>query len=339
MNWIWLPLSALIVVLFLPRIGLIALARSWHSLRKRVLVEDALKHLLDREHRGFFATPTSLAGALGLDQKRTVALVLRMETAGLLTSSGRGLRLTTEGERWGIHVVRAHRLWERYLSDEAGVPLTKLHRSAERIEHHLSAEDLDALDAHLGHPRSDPHGAPIPAADGRVTSFVAVPLTDWPAGEPGRIVHVEDEPEPVLEQIIAADLKPGKIVRVLENAPERIVISDGENEIRLANVVASNIQVTSAPDEASRINDAVPLAELDDGRNAEIIALDSGCRGFSRRRLLDLGLTPGTRVKPLLTNFAGDPRAYRVRSTTIGLRRSQAERIWVRPDDTSTEEA
>jgi DtxR family Mn-dependent transcriptional regulator len=72
------------------------------------------------------------------------------------------------------------------------------------------------------------------------------------------------------------------------------------------------------------------LSDLESGQLAEIVALDPGCRGFMRRRLLDLGFTPGARVRTDLTTFAGDPRAYRVRGTTIALRRDQSSRVLVR---------
>ncbi|MBM3780324.1 MAG: metal-dependent transcriptional regulator [Acidobacteria bacterium] len=78
-------------------------------------------------------------------------------------------------------------------------------------------------------------------------------------------------------------------------------------------------------------DDALPLSEWPAGQPAAIVALDTACRGFLRRRLLDLGFTPGTSIAPDLAPFAGDPRAYRLRGTTIALRRDQARRVLVRP--------
>ncbi|MDA2929260.1 ferrous iron transport protein A [Acidobacteria bacterium AH-259-O06] len=73
----------------------------------------------------------------------------------------------------------------------------------------------------------------------------------------------------------------------------------------------------------------VQLAELKNGREARVVALDPSCRGLIRRRLLDLGLTPGARVQGELNNVFADPRAYRVRGTLIALRKEQARQIWV----------
>jgi DtxR family Mn-dependent transcriptional regulator len=75
----------------------------------------------------------------------------------------------------------------------------------------------------------------------------------------------------------------------------------------------------------------MPLSELPDKTPAEVVALDDACQGFTRRRLLDLGMTPGARLEAEMRNFFGDPRAYRVRGTLIALRREQAAQIWVSP--------
>ena len=89
-----------------------------------------------------------------------------MESQGLVESRGSELHLTAEGERWAMHIVRAHRLWERYLADEARMPLEKVHTEAHRREHGLTAEQLDEMEAALGHPSRDPHGDPIPTREG-----------------------------------------------------------------------------------------------------------------------------------------------------------------------------
>ena len=77
--------------------------------------------------------------------------------------------------------------------------------------------------------------------------------------------------------------------------------------------------------------DLVHLSDLPVDQDAEIVSLSPTCQGLTRRRLLDLGFTPGTRLRPVLQTFAGDPRAYRVRGTTIALRRDQSSVVIVRP--------
>lgn len=329
---IWLLGAGLASALaFWPRYGLFDLVRGRRSTRRRALYEDVLKHLLAWERSGKIATPESVAGALGLAPKRVLDVITRMESRGLLRSGNEGLALTAEGERLALHVVRAHRLWERYLADEAGMPMGKLHQAAEKAEHDLSPEAADELEAHLGHPARDPHGDPIPTAAGDLAPLDGVALSTWRAGTPALIVHIEDEPEVIFQQILATGLRPGMTVRVLEDAPDRLVVSDGMNELRLAHAVAANIQVAAPERRPARPAGAIRLNKLPTQVEAEVIEIDEACRGFSRRRLMDLGLTPQARISVALENTFGDPRAFRIRGTTIALRAAQAQNIWVRP--------
>jgi DtxR family Mn-dependent transcriptional regulator len=158
----------------------------------------------------------------------------------------------------------------------------------------------------------------------------ATQLTDWPVGKKAVIIHVEDEPEVVLQQILAVGLQPGSAVRVIESGPERLLISDGEQQHHLAPVVAANIHVQAAPALPERAPDVVALADLNEGEVATVVAIDAAYQGLGRRRLLDLGLTPTATVRADLATTFGDPRAYRVRGTVVALRQDQARQVWVR---------
>lgn len=303
--------------------------RRRRTARGRTRIEDALKHLFDQEYRGLQASFASLRGMLAVNDGELMALLGRMQEQGLVTASGREFRLTPDGERVARQIVRAHRLLERYFADEARLPLRDVHAAAERREHALTRDQVDALDASLGHPRLDPHGDPIPGPDGQISPARDTPVTAWPADTLGTITHLEDEPPLAFAQILAEGLRIGQVVRILESTPERIVLSDGEHEFRLAPAVAANVYLTPAVHAASA--GQMSLADLPRGHAAEVVALDEGCQGFSRRRLMDLGFTPGARLEPALDTFAGDPRAYRVRGTLVALRQEQARQVLVRP--------
>src|SRR5574341_2396954 len=118
-----------------PRIGLLALWRQRGETRQRMLAEDALKHVHASAWRHHMATLQSLAGALRLSPQSTIKLIRQVEAQGWVTSRAEGLSLTPEGERLAIEVIRAHRLWERYLADEARMSLADIHAEAERREH------------------------------------------------------------------------------------------------------------------------------------------------------------------------------------------------------------
>lgn len=320
-------LVALSIAVLAPRFGLLALWGRFRTNRRRIRTEDALKHLHACVWRGQAATLQSLAGALHLTLAGAVRLVAELEAQGLLRAAEDGLHLTPDGEQIAVAVVRAHRLWERYLVDEARMPLADVHYEAERREHSRDAESLGALDAALGYPATDPHGDPIPTARGRIERVESRPLTDWPLDTPARIVHLEDEPASLFAQIAAEGLRPGQSLRVLESAPHRLTLSDGHKTFALAPLVAANIFVAPAP--VNGAPTARRLTTLKQGEQARVRALDHGLQGFTRRRLLDLGLTPGVPVTAELPSLFGDPMAYRVRGTLIALRREQADQILI----------
>jgi DtxR family Mn-dependent transcriptional regulator len=317
-------------------LGVVAGLAWWWWLRRsdasrdRRRLEDALKHLFEQEYRGRHGSLTSLAGALRLSPPRVVALVGRMQAQRLVTARGQEFQLTPEGERLALQVVRAHRLLERFLADEARLPLPRVHAVAERREHGLSPDEVERLSASLGHPTVDPHGDPIPTREGALPPAAGTPATSWPPDTQGRVVHLEDEPEISYAQIAAEGLRVGQILRIIESTPERIVMSDGENEYRLAPAVAANVFLAAAP-EVALAADVIRLSDLPADRDGEVVGLDEECQGFSRRRLMDLGFTDGARIRPALRTFAGDPRAYQVRGTLVALRGEQAAHVLVRP--------
>ncbi len=287
--------ALILAAVFHPQRGLLKRLKARSAGAQREQVEDALKYLLHQEQSGRYASPEALAGAMSLTGAETLKLITRMEAQGLLSSRSGGLQLTPQGESWALQVVRAHRLWERYLADEARLPLEKLHTEAERREHGMTAAQLDELDASLGYPISDPHGDPIPDRSGQLATISGTPLTAWETGLLGRIAHLEDEPPLAYAQILAQGLRLGQIIRVLDASPERLLLSDGENEFRLAPAVAANVFLSPLPEVMAQ-GGVMPLCDLPDKTLAEIVALDDACQGFTRRRLLDLGMTPGAQL-------------------------------------------
>ncbi len=322
------------LLVFLPHLGIAAYWRHRQDALRRERAQDALKHLLEQEYRGRHGSFSSLAGTLRLSDAALMTLLARMESQGLVAARGQEFHLTPEGERVAIQVVRAHRLWERYLADEARLPLRLLHEEAERREHSLTPEQVDRLDASLGHPEHDPHGDPIPTREGYLEPATGTPMSAWPIGKPGRIVHLEDEPPLAYAQIVAEGFRVGQILRLLETTPGRVLFSDGEHEYRLAPAVAANVFLEEVPVSPAAEPGVVPLSALQPGRVAEIVRLEEACQGFTRRRLLDLGFTSGARLEAELDTFSGDPRAYRIRGTLVALRHDQASQILVRPTTT-----
>jgi DtxR family Mn-dependent transcriptional regulator len=323
-----------LALLLWPRVGLLARLRRARRMSDRIYREDALKHIHKAEVKGRRPTLLSIAGALGIGPNEAAALVGRMEADGLLADEAGTPRLTPAGRDAALHVIRAHRLWERYLAEETGYDEADWHGRAEEREHELTPAELEALAARLGHPTHDPHGDPIPPPDGALEPHGGVPLTALPPDQAGRIVHLEDEPEIVYAQLVAEGLSPGQVVRNATVAPDRVHFWTNGDEHVLAPILAANIFVRPLPvEEAEPAAHGRPLSALQLGETARVVALAPGLRGPERRRLLDLGLLPGTAVTAELRSPSGDPTAYRIRGATIALRAEQAKQIRVTSDD------
>lgn len=332
------PLTALFVagllalggaMVFWPRVGMVDRWRSMQRNALRVRIEDALKHLYDCEYRKITCTRQSIAGALSISGDAAASLLARLESLGLIHSTAEGFELTAEGRRYALRVIRMHRLWERYLADETGLDETAWHLDAERREHVLTVQETESLAARLGNPPFDPHGDPIPTAAGELPMRPGIALSQLPPGQHGRIVHVEDEPDEVYAAIVASGLHPGMSVQVRQATSDLVAFEADGKEKTLPPIVAAN--VTVVPDRTSepQIGEFETLASLDPGQRAVVVGISRACRGLQRRRLMDLGLVPGTEIAAEMRSAGGDPTAYVIRGALIALRKKQAELIHI----------
>jgi DtxR family Mn-dependent transcriptional regulator len=207
------------------------------------------------------------------------------------------------------------------------VDSTEWHTEAERVEHMMSADQADELSARLGHPRYDPHGDPIPTRAGDLPPRRGVPLPTVPVGRGGVVVHVEDEPPEVYADLVREGFAPHLPVEVIEREGGRVRLRVRGREITLDGVSAAaiNVQLVPAGEERAGAHDT--LVGLEQGESARVTGISAACQGPPRRRLLDLGVVPGTLVRAELVSSSGDPVAYRIRGALIALRREQA--AWV----------
>ena len=316
------------VLLLWPRRGL-----AWRVVRllrvtERVRIEDALKQLYKGEYEGIPESVESVAGALRMTTGQAAKLLSRVEEMGLVRADGRGFPLTAEGRAYALRVLRTHRLWERYLADRTGVRPEEWHEEAEREEHRLTPSDAEDLSAALGNPLYDPHGDPIPTASGELPPKRGIPLTRLAPGKTAVVSHVEDEPPEVYERLVAERLGPLTRVERLASAPGEIRFRTERRTHALEPVVANNITVEPIDLEVSPGDGLLTLAEADLGEEGTVTGLSAACQGGQRRRLLDLGVVPGTRIRAEFRGPGGEATAYRIRGALIALRRRQAS--WIR---------
>jgi len=318
---------------FWPQSGLFWKLQKRQELTEKVLIEDTLKYIFKCERNHKTATVESLAGALSTSLAQASEILALTQARGLLELSENSFSLTDAGKRTATQIVRAHRLWERYLADTTGYDEGDWHQQAERLEHKLSEEEMDRLSASLGHPTHDPHGDPIPTRRGEWISHGGIPLSDLALGTLSRIVHIEDEPDVIYAQIVAEDLHLNMVVEVDEISANRIRFWTNDQEHVLAPIVAANISVVPLAEENHDLQiEGVPLDSLQPGQSGIVTGISSLSRGVERRRLFDLGIIPGTEIDVEMVNPGGDPTAYRIRGSVIALRNSQARQIRVKMD-------
>tara|TARA_B100000949_G_C14226649_1_gene427028 strand:+ start:88 stop:1143 length:1056 start_codon:yes stop_codon:yes gene_type:complete len=322
-------ITVLIYLVFRPQRGYFWQWRSLLRLSERVLSEDALKHLYDCEYEQRIATVQSLSGVLGRAVDQVAGLIEQIEACELVISVGASLQLTSKGREYALRIIRAHRLWEHYLSEETGLSESDWHKRAEQQEHRMSLSEADKLATRMGNPPYDPHGDPIPTEKGDLPPRQGQPLTTLAVGERATIAHLEDEPELVYAQLVAEGLHPLMIVQLTNISAERICLwAEGEEHV-LAPIVAANISVIPLPAQQRVHETFETLASLKPGDKATVVRLSPTCRGMERRRLMDLGILPGTIVAAEMTSPTGDPTAFRIRGALIALRAEQTSYIQI----------
>ena len=132
-----------------------------------------------RDLPGRVVATGELAQALSVSPGTVTGMLKTLSEAGLATYTPyEGVKLSPQGERLALKVLRRHRLLELFLVETLQMPWDEVHEEAEHMEHAVSEHLIDRIDAYLGHPSVDPHGDPIPRADGSLDSPIGRPLDD-----------------------------------------------------------------------------------------------------------------------------------------------------------------
>ena len=326
---VFAALVLLAAVSLWPERGIAARVRRLLKLSERVRLEDGVKHLFNAAVAGRPASVESLAGATGVSRDRAVEIARQLTRMGLARLDGEDIALTDEGRAHALRLVRTHRIWERYLADRTGVGSGEWHTLADRLEHGAPAEEVDRLAASMGDPLYDPHGDPIPTASGVLPPVRGLPLSAIPAGSSARVVHIEDEPEQVYRSLRAAGINVGCRVRLDRVDAARLHLVVEGRQVAIDPLAALNLSVERVEEDASE-EGLERLDALRPGEEGVVVRLGAQLQGAQRRRLLDLGVVPGTLVRAELSSLSGDPMAYRIRGAVIALRRAQADDILIR---------
>jgi DtxR family Mn-dependent transcriptional regulator len=321
-----------VYILFRPTKGWYWIIKNNFKSNEKVVIEDILKQLYHFENSGNKVDTKTLVQVLKFSNSQIIDVIKKMTINYLIYFDKDVLKLTEKGRDYAIRIVRVHRLWERFLADKTGFDKTEWHDRAERMEHKLSHDETNKLAAHLGNPKFDPHGDPIPTITGKMAKVNGVELPLLPLNTIGRITHIEDEPEIIYKQILAENIHIGSLIRIVENNTTRIVFQSEGEEFVLAPIVAANLTVAAIEQEIVLEDNIARLSSLKENETAKIIGISRESRGESRRRLLDLGFVKEANIKIDLMNPLGEPHAYLIKGTSIALRKDQAAKILIKKD-------
>jgi len=210
------------------------------------MLEDCLQALHRFQSEGRPAEIAAVAAFARIDPATARQVLAELEARGLVANGQpERVALTAEGERLAAGVLRRHRLSERLFADLLGMPWDRVHDEAMRLEHALSPEAEARLARLLNHPRTCPHGGPIPAGAGPPPSGAARPLDRVPAGRRAWIQQIVQEEASLLRYLASLGLLPGAEIHVEEVAPlgGPILVRLGEARYALGRDVAANILV------------------------------------------------------------------------------------------------
>jgi DtxR family Mn-dependent transcriptional regulator len=219
-----------------PRAADTSLADATTAAEPRVThaMEDYLKAIYRLAGEGGAVTMQRLGEELALAGPSVTNMVKRLHELGLVRHTRyRDVALTPDGEKIALRVIRHHRLLELYLTESLGFAWDQVHDEAERLEHHVSPRLEARIASALGHPTRDPHGDPIPSADGAIDEVSPLALADLEAGDVAAISRVPDRDPEQLRYLGELGVTPGQTVTVLEKlpfeGPLRVRVGDGEH--------------------------------------------------------------------------------------------------------------
>jgi DtxR family Mn-dependent transcriptional regulator len=213
-------------------------------------VEDYLKAIYNLSPEGRPASTSDIAHRLELSAPSVSGMVKRLSEQGLLEHVPyKGVQLTDEGRRAALRMIRRHRIIETYLVGRLGYTWDTVHTEAERLEHAVSDTLIQRMADAMGNPHADPHGEPIPTADGLIEEITATPLPEVPPGDTVEVRRVTAGDPERLRYLASLDLKPGAIVTVVERQPFQgpITLRINERVLVLGHELGTSLLCSRSP--------------------------------------------------------------------------------------------
>ena len=179
--------------------------------------EDYLKNIYHIRESGSRVNTGNLATALAVSPASVSEMVAKLSKLGWLENEPyHGFKLTKEGEKISINLIRKHRLLEVFLQQNLKYEWDEVHAEAERLEHVCSNMFIDKLEEYLGNPKFDPHGDPIPDKNGRVAAVHYKLLSSAETGRNYEIAKVNDSSKEILQYLTKIGLKLNSKIHLYE---------------------------------------------------------------------------------------------------------------------------
>jgi DtxR family transcriptional regulator, Mn-dependent transcriptional regulator len=209
--------------------------------------ENYIKTLYRLEASGGTVSTTELAREISIKPASATDMLKKLSEKKLIRYQAYyGCSLTGYGTRIALNIIRKHRLWEFFLCEKLGFEWDAVHDIAEELEHISSPELIHRLDAYLGHPRSDPHGDPIPDSQGKLPVFGYRPLSAVATGKMVQVMAVGAQSPAILALLKHYGLSIGSAIEIMQvfEFDRSLEIKVNNKDIRvISQVSALNILV------------------------------------------------------------------------------------------------
>lgn len=286
-----------------------------------------------------------LAGELGISPISVNEMCRKLQDQGLVIYRPyKGASLTPEGKRLALRILRCHRLWEVFLVERLGFEYDQAHEIACALERATPELLADRLDLFLDHPQVNPRGEPIPTSEGRLAARPLVPLTALTAGQKGYVARCDVDDKVSHDFLQARGIRPGATLTVLVVSDDNLLIQVGDKTASLARALAEKVQINAESSVSSSATQSITeetqtemeakmeihqitLDQLRSGQRGVVVRV--GGRGPARRRMMDMGLVPGSEVKVVRVAPLGDPIEFEVKGYNLSLRKNEAREITV----------
>lgn len=199
--------------------------------------ENYIKAVFHLQQEQENVTTNSLAEALQTKPASVTDMLKKLKTQKLLQyEKYKGVRLSADGKKLAVQIIRKHRLWEYFLVEKLQFGWEEVHEIAEELEHISSKKLIDRLDAFLDFPQSDPHGDPIPDANGKMPLLEQSAVADMPLNSTGMVNGISDQSVEMLELLKHKNIQLGTRLEIKKKFEV-----DGSMEIKIRNQLPVNI--------------------------------------------------------------------------------------------------